>query len=124
MGHAYYANYLFWFEQARGAWCRARGFSYKVLEEMGYFLPVVEAHVRYRGEVTYDDRITVKVWLSETKRAAVRFDYQIVNDETGKLATEGYTWHVLMGTQRKAVSIPPAVKEMLNREPSEESQRA
>ena len=35
MGHAYYANYLFWFEQARGAWCRDRGFTYKSLEERG-----------------------------------------------------------------------------------------
>ena len=55
MGHAYYANYLYWFEQARGAWCRARGFTYKSLEAKGYFLPVVEVHVRYRGEVRYDD---------------------------------------------------------------------
>src|SRR5678809_1345535 len=88
MGHAYYANYLFWFEQARGARCRARGFSYKTLEEMGYFLPVVEAHARYRGEVRFDDLVTVKVWVSEIKRSAIRFDYEVIND--GKLCTEGY----------------------------------
>lgn len=117
MGHAYYANYLYWFEQARGTWCRKRGFSYKSLEEMGYFLPVVEAHARYRGEVRYDDVISVKVWVSEIKRAAIRFDYAIRNEETRVLATEGYTWHVLMGTERKAVSIPPVVREMLERVP-------
>ena len=44
MGHAYYANYFLWFEQARGAWCRDRGFTYKGLEEQGVMLPVVEAH--------------------------------------------------------------------------------
>jgi acyl-CoA thioester hydrolase len=117
MGHAYYANYLFWFEQARGAWCRARGFSYKVLEEMGFFLPVVEAHARYRGEVKFDDVVTVKVWVSEIKRSAIRFDYNVINDQTGALATEGYTWHVLMGKARKAISIPPTVREMLERIP-------
>lgn len=117
MGHAYYANYLFWFEQARGAWCRARGFSYKVLEEMGFFLPVVEAHARYRGEVKFDDVVTVKVWVSEIKRSAIRFDYNVINDQTGALATEGYTWHVLMGNERKAISIPPTVREMLERIP-------
>ena len=117
MGHAYYANYLFWFEQARGAWCRARGFSYKVLEEMGFFLPVVEAHARYRGEVKFDDVVTVKVWVSEIKRSAIRFDYNVINDQTGALATEGYTWHVLMGKERKAISIPPTVREMLERIP-------
>lgn len=121
MGHAYYANYFYWFEQARGTWCRSRGFTYKTLEESGYFLPVVEAHARYRGEVRYDDVIVVRVWVSEIKRSAIRFDYQVVNDQTGALATEGYTWHVLMGSERKAISIPPAVRKMLERIPTSNS---
>mgnify|MGYP000858226569 CR=1 FL=1 len=116
MGHAYYANYLYWFEQARGAWCRDRGFTYKQLEGMGYLLPVVEVHARYKGEIRYDDLITVKVSMPEIKRAAMRFDYQIVDGE-GRLLTEGYTWHVLMGSERKAISIPPEVREMLERDP-------
>lgn len=117
MGHAYYANYFYWFEQARGAWCRARGFSYKSLEDMGYFLPVVEAQARYRGEVKYDDEIEVTVMLSEVRRASMRFDYLIANKETSKTTTEGFTWHVLMGRQRTAVSIPAEILEMLQREP-------
>lgn len=116
MGHAYYANYLYWFEQARGEWCRDRGFAYKELEEMGYFLPVVEVHARYKGEVKYDDWIQVRVWMSEVKRAAMRFDYSVLNESTGLVSTEGYTWHVLMGSERKAVSIPPVIREMLERD--------
>ncbi|RYG49541.1 acyl-CoA thioesterase [bacterium] len=124
MGHAYYANYLYWFEQARGAWCRARGYSYLVLEEMGYRLPAVEAHLEYKREALYDDVLAVKVWISEIKRASMRFDYEVTNERTGQLATTGYTWHVLMsGETRKAVSIPPEVREMLEREPTPESGR-
>ena len=119
MGHAYYANYLFWFEQARGAWCRDRGFTYKQFEEQGVFLPVVEVHIRYKGEVKYDDWIEVRVWVSETKRAAVKFEYEIVNESTGKVCTEGYTWHVFMGTERKAISIPENIKTLLGRNPDE-----
>ncbi len=118
MGHAYYANYLFWFEQARGAWCRARGFTYHQMEEKGFFLPCVEAHLHYRGEVKYDDWITVRIWMSETKRASMRFDYEIVNEASGKVCTHGYTWHVLMGQERKAVSIPPEIHEWLDRDPA------
>jgi acyl-CoA thioester hydrolase len=119
MGHAYYANYLFWFEQARGAWCRERGFTYKQLEEMGFFLPVVEANIRYRGEVKYDDWIQVEVHVSEVKRAAIKFDYSIRNETTGLITTEGYTWHVLMGEARKAVSIPENIRALLERSPNE-----
>lgn len=117
MGHAYYANYLLWFEQARGAWCRARGFHYRNLEEMGYFLPVVEVHSRYKGEVKYDDLIEISVTVSEIKRAAIRFDYVIRRRGAPAILTEGYTWHVLMDGTRKAVTIPPAIREMLDREP-------
>jgi len=118
MGHAYYGNYLPWLEQARGAWCRDRGFTYRQLEEMGYFLPVVEVHLRYRDEVNYDDLIHVHVWVSEIKRSAIRFDYLVVNESTGKRCSEGYTWHVLMGSERKAVSIPSEVRAMLDRDPA------
>ncbi|MCB8932393.1 MAG: acyl-CoA thioesterase [Fimbriimonadaceae bacterium] len=119
MGHAYYANYFAWFEQARGAWCRDRGFTYKSLEERGLKLPVVEAHARYRGEVRYDDTITIEVRLTEIKRAALRFDYVVRNEADGQVTTEGHTWHVLMGEARKAMSIPDDVRSMLLRNPND-----
>lgn len=119
MGHAYYGNYFLWFEQARGAWCRARGFAYKEFEAMGFFLPCVEAHAEYKGEVHYDDWITVRVWVSEARRASMRFDYEVVNESTGKVTTTGYTWHVLMGSQRKAVTMPEDIRAMLLRDPAE-----
>ena len=118
MGHAYYANYFFWFEQARGRWCRDRGFSYKQMEAMGYKLPVVEAHINYVGEVLYDDWIVVRVWLSEMKRASMRFDYEVVNEASGNVTTRGYSWHVLIGSERRAITMPEAIKELLKRNPA------
>jgi acyl-CoA thioester hydrolase len=118
MGHAYYGNYLLWFEQARGGWCRDRGFTYKSLEEMGYKLPVVEVHARYKDSVKYDDLIIVRIKLTEIKRSALRFDYEVLNTESGKVATQGYTWHVLIGPEGKAVSVPPHVLELLLRDPA------
>lgn len=120
MGHAYYANYLYWFEQARGAWCRERGFTYKSIEEMGYLMPVVEAHVEYKGEVSYDDWITVKVWLDEMSRAAVKFSYEIWVDGRQRVATVGHTWHVFMSPEtRRAIGIPAEIRAMLHRIPDE-----
>lgn len=117
MGHVYYANYLFWFEQARGAWCRDRGFTYKQMEEAGYMLPVVEAHLQYKGEVKYDDWVRVRVWVSEHRRASLRFDYEVVNERTGQTTTTGYTWHVVMSAAtRRAATVPDAIKEWLGRD--------
>lgn len=119
MGHAYYANYLYWFEQARGAWCRDRGFTYKSLEEMGFMLPVVEIGIRYRGEVRYDDWINVSVWVAEIRRASIQFAYEVENESTQKKVTDGFSWHVLMGTARRAVSFPPQILDLLNRDPDQ-----
>ncbi len=118
MGHAYYANYFLWFEVARGAWCRDRGFTYKSLEEQGVMLPCVEAHARYKGEVKYDEWIAIRVSLPEIKRSSLRFEYELVNETTGKVVTEGYTWHVVMGADvRKAISVPSFMRELLERDP-------
>jgi len=116
MGHAYYANYLYWFEQARGAWCRDRGFTYKSLEEDGIFLPVVEVHLRYKGEILYDELILVKIWIGEVRRASVRFDYKILKENDAKVFTEGYTWHVVMGTSRRAISIPESLRDFFEKD--------
>lgn len=119
MGHAYYGNYMLWFEQGRGAWCRDRGFTYKELEKTGVFLPVVELHVRYKGEVHYDDIIVVRTKLAEIRRASIQFVYEIVNESSGKMTTEGYTWHVTMGNERKAISVPENMMNLLQRNPEE-----
>lgn len=119
MGHAYYSNYLLWFEQARGAWCRDRGFTYKSLEERGYKLPVVEVHARYRGEVKYDDVISVEVRLEAVKRAALKFAYRITNETTGQETTEGHTWHVFVDRSMKSVTVPEEIRALLDRDPAE-----
>ena len=117
MGHAYYANYLYWFEQARGAWCRERGFDYRDLETMGFMLPVVEVQAAYRAEVRYDEVITVRVRVTELRRASIKFEYEIVKEGSTQIATTGYTWHALMGSHRKAVAIGGEVLALLTRPP-------
>ncbi|MBA4292281.1 acyl-CoA thioesterase [bacterium] len=117
MGHVYYGNYMLFFEQARAAWCRERGVPYKEIESMGYKLPCVEVWTKYRGEIKYDDVIAVRVWVEEARRAAIQFQYEIVNESSWKSVTEGYTWHVVVDETMKAVSIPPFIREMIEKEP-------
>jgi acyl-CoA thioester hydrolase len=78
------------------------------------FLPVVEVWVRYRGEIKYDDKVAVRIRLAELKRASIKFEYQVTID--GELKTEGYTWHVLMGRERKAVTFPSELRARLQGE--------
>lgn len=46
----------------------------------------------------------------------MKFDYQIVKAEeaaNSQILTEAYTWHVLMGRERKSVKIPDWLREKL-----------
>ncbi|MBL8068470.1 MAG: acyl-CoA thioesterase [Armatimonadetes bacterium] len=115
MGHAYYGNYMLYFEQARAAWCRERGFSYLEMEQSGFKLPVVEVWAKYRGEVKYDDVIAVAIWVGEVRRAAIQFLYEITNESTGKVVTEGYTWQVCVDQSMKAATIPPFFRELVEK---------
>ncbi|MCA1590122.1 MAG: acyl-CoA thioesterase [Acidobacteria bacterium] len=59
MGIVHHANYLIWFEAGRSEFCRARGFSYKEMEEEDQALLVVaESYVRYKSPAHYDDILT------------------------------------------------------------------
>jgi acyl-CoA thioester hydrolase len=87
------------------------------MEEVGHRLPVVEVWAKYRGEVKYDDTILVKVWLAEMKRAAIQFRYEVVNLTSGATVTEGYSWHVVVGTEMKAKGIPADFRSRLERDP-------
>ncbi|MCE9560206.1 MAG: acyl-CoA thioesterase [Armatimonadetes bacterium] len=119
MGHAYYANYLVWLEVARTQWCRDHGFTYLSLEQSGFFLPVVEANVRYRHEIRYDDLIVIEARMTEMKRSSMKFEYRLLRGET--LCAEGFTWHVLMGSNRKAVTIPDDLRTKMQVETPESS---
>src|SRR5882757_9232566 len=49
MGIVHHANYLIWFEAGRSDLCRARGFSYREMEdEAGALLVVAESYCRYK----------------------------------------------------------------------------
>ncbi|HZA14263.1 MAG TPA: thioesterase family protein, partial [Myxococcaceae bacterium] len=49
MGVVYYANYFRYFEFARSEYFRAKGGSYRELEQEGRHLPVIEASCSYKA---------------------------------------------------------------------------
>ena len=74
MGIVYYANYLVWFEIGRTDYCRARGFSYRDMEQSeDAFLVVAEAYCRYKAPAYYDDELIVRTHITELRKRSLRF---------------------------------------------------
>jgi acyl-CoA thioester hydrolase len=106
MGVAYYGSYVVWFEVGRSAFCRAKGFSYRELEEMGYRLVVVDLRARYKGSARYDDLIVVRTHLKELKNRIVTFAYRILKKDSEELIVQGETRHLCLNKKGNPGSMP------------------
>jgi len=120
MGVVYHANYLVWFEIGRTEFCRARGFSYRDMEENeDSFLVVVESYCRYKAPAYYDDVLRVRTHITELRRRSLRFGYEIVRESDGTVIAEGETGHVVTDANGRVRSMPPGFAEMLLAPPNE-----
>lgn len=112
MGRAYYANYLVWFEAARGAFCRSLGFSYADFEAAGTFIPVLAVSCRYHRPLVYDQTAAVRIGLTELRSRTMRFQYEIV-DTDRLLVAEGSTDHGFMNRRGRLVRCPEEFRERM-----------
>ena len=104
---AYYGNYFTWFEIGRVEFCRQRGLEYKRMEmEDGLFLVVAEASCRYVRPARYDDILTIRAWVTETRRRTIRFSYEILNQDSGERIATGETLHIICDRLGRPRSLP------------------
>jgi len=114
MGVVYHANYLIWFEIGRTEYCRARGFSYRDMEESeNAFLVVAESYCRYKAPAYYDDVLVVRTHVTELRRRSLRFGYEIIREADGVIIAEGETGHVVTDATGRVRSMPTGFAELL-----------
>ena len=122
MGIVHHSNYLVWFELGRSEFCRARGFSYKEMEEKDNALMVVaESYVRYKSPAYYEDVLTIRTKIAEVRSRAVRFIYEIYRASDANLLAEGETMHLVTDANKKVRILPEIYKEMLLAEEEEDA---
>jgi acyl-CoA thioester hydrolase len=123
MGIVYYANYLIWFELGRTEFCRARGFSYRDMEENeDAFLVVAESYCRYKAAAYYDDELLVRTHITEMRKRSLRFGYEIVRAADGQIIAEGETGHVVTDVTGRVRSFPEGYAQRLLAPPIIKSQ--
>ena len=93
MRFVYYGKFFEYFEQGRSDLLRGVGLPYGQIEEMGLYLPVIEAHASYRRAARFDDLLNVMTCLKEIPAARVRIDYEVFKEGEGALLADGYTIH-------------------------------
>lgn len=114
MGIVHHSNYLVWFELGRSEFCRARGFSYKEMEEKDNALMVVaESYCRYKSPAHYEDVLIVRTQIGELRSRSIRFIYEIHRAADETLLAEGETLHLVTDENKKVRMLPETYKQML-----------
>ena len=114
MGTFYNSRALEWFECGRTELMRRRlGMSYAALEARGVFLPLVEAHLEFKGGARYDDLLEIASTVEVSGRAKLRFDVEIHQGESRKAVVRGLTVHAFKDRQSKPIRPPAWFVEMM-----------
>lgn len=104
MGVVYHGNYLPWFEVGRTTLLKDCGLPYSRLEEMGYYLPVLEVGMKFLRPAVYDNTVTVITTLREKPLLRIKLDYEVRRGE--ELLVTGFTVHGFISKQGIPVRPP------------------
>jgi acyl-CoA thioester hydrolase len=105
MGYLYYGNYALYYEVGRAEAIRQLGFTYRQLEELGIFMPVVELNSQYFRPALYDDLVTVKTILKELPDGPkIQFHSELYNEQ-GHLLNKGVTTLVFYDPKEKKKTL-------------------
>ncbi len=115
MGVVYYANYFEYFERFRNELLRACGHPYRVLEQEGIAMPVIEAVCRYKASARYDDELDITGFFAEASGVKVKIVCRIYR--AGQLLVEGHTVHACVDMKTGRPTRPPRfVRDLLEPE--------
>ena len=107
MQFVYNGKYLEYFEVGRTEMMRAHGLPYYKMEQEGYQLPLLEAHVKYISHALYDDLLEVEAFVPAFPEFRIRIEYKVIRKGSGELVAEGYTEHVFIKKDTKKPVRPP-----------------
>lgn len=115
MGVVYHTNYIKWFELGRNEFMRQLGVPYTEMEKLGLNLPLIKVSCEYLKFATYDQLLTVETEFDYIRRATVRFNSRIWDENMGNLLVEGYTIHACTNKEGKVRRIPQLLLELINK---------
>lgn len=113
MGFVYYGNYAMYYEVARVEALRALGISYKVLEENGVMMPVLENWSKYIRPARYDDQLTVRLMLKKIPEMRITFEYEVYNEEKNLINLGSTTLVFLEKDTGKPIQVPDVILDVL-----------
>jgi len=114
MGIVYHGHYAQFYEIGRTEAIRSLGYTYKDIEALGIFMPVVDIHSKFLRPAKYDDLITVKTTLKEMPvHHKIIFHSEIYNQLKQLLNVGDVTLYFMEAKTMRRCEMPAQLKQAL-----------
>jgi len=108
MGLLHHANYAVYFEIGRTELLRARGETYRDVEDAGFFLVIVDLECKFRQPARYDDLLTLRTSVARVTHVKIVHEYKLLRD--GVLLAEGRTTLACVDREGKPQALPDTLR--------------
>jgi acyl-CoA thioester hydrolase len=108
----YHSNYMRYFEFGRASLMRDTAYPYREIEESGYVYPIIEVGATYYSSLYYDDAMAIHTRPGVLELVRLRFDYVILNEETGEIVCKGFTRHCAVNPSGKPGKVDPKTAQL------------
>ena len=108
----YYGSFFLYFEVGKIEMYRELNLPYK------WDIPIVDTYCKYLGPVYFDDLLEVHTNFADIKEKSFKIESRVYKKkDDGELVpvSEGYTTHVFIDENRKAISQPEHYKEIFRK---------
>lgn len=104
MGCVHHSNYIRWMEEARVELLDRLGIGFSMMEARGIISPVVGIQCRYLRPTHFDERVNVRVDVTEYKGVRLRIGYEMT-DEVGNLVCTASSEHCFTDATGKPIVL-------------------
>lgn len=108
MSVAHHAAYIVWLEEARIAWMRSNGLSYRDIEASGTLMPVIDVHIAYKRPARFDD--VLELTTTATAAGPSRVVFTTVVARAGEQLAQAEVTVAATDTTGRPMRIPDGVK--------------
>jgi acyl-CoA thioester hydrolase len=113
MGIVHHSRYLPYLEEARVEYLRALDHPYDALRSEGIDIAVLEAYVRYRQPLRFDDLVTVHLHMGSATRTTFQIAYLLTGDDQARATA--VTVHGCVNGEGRPVRMPAWLVEVAQR---------
>jgi acyl-CoA thioester hydrolase len=108
MGLLHHANYFVLFEVGRTELLRARGLSYREVEDAGHLLVIIDLGCKFKKPAYYDDLLTIRTTVERVTHVKIVHKYEVLRD--GVLLAEGHSTLACVDREGRPQALPEVLK--------------